>query len=218
MESEHAKPEHFLLKSKAGLLNARYDRGSLRAEAEIPVNFHLHSRDIPAAEALRGQTALLRYLKEIPTSYPIASIVNGMNFVLVELATLEELSHVGKGDANFSSALDYLDKDWNLGLFDLYFFTFLLNQDGTTKVRTRMIDPIIGEDPATGSAASALACYLTSKVAGEKLIHTCEIEQGVEMGRRSLINVRVELDETLNVKRVFLSGQAVKIQEGKILV
>lgn len=218
MEAGKSGSEYFSLKSRAGLLKARFNQESCFAEAEIPFNFHVHSRGIPSEEVLQSQAELQRQLKNIQTSYPIASIVNGMNFVLVELTTLEELSHVSKGSTNLEFESDYLDTGWNRDILDIYFFTILSYQDGITKIRARMIDSAIGEDPATGSAASALACYLSHMVARGQSIQIYEIEQGVEMGRRSLIKVRVELNETGIVKQVILSGQAVKVQKGKILI
>jgi PhzF family phenazine biosynthesis protein len=62
------------------------------------------------------------------------------------------------------------------------------------------------EDPATGAAAAALGAYLRHR--GEiSPPATFEIEQGVEMGRPSLLTVSiVEADQ-----RVRVSGTAVPI-------
>ena len=58
-----------------------------------------------------------------------------------------------------------------------------------TQLRARMFAPLSGvlEDPATGSANAALAGLLTSMAPGENVDLHYEIEQGVEMGRPSLI-------------------------------
>jgi trans-2,3-dihydro-3-hydroxyanthranilate isomerase len=52
-----------------------------------------------------------------------------------------------------------------------------------------MFAPLAGvfEDPATGSAAAALAALLTSIAPGDNVDLQYAIEQGVEMGRPSLI-------------------------------
>lgn len=58
---------------------------------------------------------------------------------------------------------------------------------GPLQLRTRMFAPISGtwEDPATGSANAALTAFLLSLTDAERL--SCEITQGVEMGRPSLL-------------------------------
>jgi trans-2,3-dihydro-3-hydroxyanthranilate isomerase len=52
-----------------------------------------------------------------------------------------------------------------------------------------MFAPLAGvtEDPATGSAAAALAALLTSLAPGDNVDLHYEIEQGAEMGRPSQI-------------------------------
>jgi trans-2,3-dihydro-3-hydroxyanthranilate isomerase len=57
------------------------------------------------------------------------------------------------------------------------------------RLRARMFAPQGGtwEDPATGSANAALAALLTSIAPGDNLDLQYAIEQGVEMGRPSLI-------------------------------
>jgi PhzF family phenazine biosynthesis protein len=79
--------------------------------------------------------------------------------------------------------------------------------------RTRGFFPGIGisEDPATGSAAGPLAAYLASRnLIAEGVWNV--IEQGVEMGRRSRLEVRL-LNNTVEV-----AGQSVIVGEGTISV
>ena len=71
-------------------------------------------------------------------------------------------------------------------------FALLLyvRRDGdATRLRARMFAPLGGvlEDPATGSACAALAALLTSMAVGANVDLHYEIEQGVEMGRPSLL-------------------------------
>lgn len=82
---------------------------------------------------------------------------------------------------------------------DIYVFCRL----GTTRLRARMFAPLAGipEDPATGSAAASLAGYLGPG--------SYEIEQGVEMGRASLIYL--DVDETVRV-----GGYAVPVLRGTL--
>jgi len=76
------------------------------------------------------------------------------------------------------------------------------------------------EDPATGSAASGLAAYLVLKEAAAKgsqvdLHHDFLFVQGVEMGRRSDIGIRVTLNpNSEGIDSVEISGSSVKVAEG----
>ena len=73
------------------------------------------------------------------------------------------------------------------------------------------------EDPATGSAASALAAYLTlvEGSSGEAFNYT--ITQGVEMGRHSDIQLRVVLGDA-GVDELILGGSAVQVMDGRLTV
>lgn len=81
-------------------------------------------------------------------------------------------------------------------------------------IRARMFGPgfNIPEDPATGAAASALAGMLALDrgAAGEYRLH---IEQGVEMGRPSLIETLVRIGRD-GVEAVEVEGQAQLLSRG----
>ena len=85
-------------------------------------------------------------------------------------------------------------------------------------IRSRMLYGA-WEDPATGSAASALASYLSLVDAKSLGSYDYDIIQGVEMSRRSDIGVKVILAEDgKRITSIELRGKAVKISEGKFLV
>ncbi len=68
-----------------------------------------------------------------------------------------------------------------------------------------------------GSAASALAAYLALQRGGGGTTYVFDVEQGVEMGRRSEIGVEVTLDAAgKGVKSVVLAGGAVLVSEGTL--
>jgi len=95
---------------------------------------------------------------------------------------------------------------------DLYLFCRTPEQDA---VRARMFGPgfNIPEDPATGAAASALAGMLAldAAVPGE---YRLRIEQGVEMGRPSRIDTRVQVGRG-GVESVEVEGQAQLMSQGR---
>ena len=82
----------------------------------------------------------------------------------------------------------------------------------------RMFAPAMGviEDPATGSAVAAFAGYLAARKSyrdGEQMIR---IEQGIEMGRPSLIALRMHLSGT-NLTSAGIGGSAVVTCDGTLL-
>jgi predicted PhzF superfamily epimerase YddE/YHI9 len=74
------------------------------------------------------------------------------------------------------------------------------------------------EDPATGSAASDLAAYLSLKEGKPGALLRYEIVQGVEMGRRSEIFIDVKLDGKGAISELFLEGGAVRVMDGRLTI
>lgn len=89
----------------------------------------------------------------------------------------------------------------------------------TASFHARMFSPGMGmgEDPATGSAAAALSGAVHQFDGMRDGNHALVIEQGVEMGRPSLIHMHVDCAEGA-VSRVRIGGQAVRIAEGRLLL
>lgn len=94
-------------------------------------------------------------------SYPVVSIVKGMTFALVDLTSAPEvLAALLPGQAPEVE----LDKDWSPSFVGCLYYNIvgLAEQEGEPtihNIQARMISHGI-EDPGTGSACSALACYL----------------------------------------------------------
>jgi len=94
-------------------------------------------------------------------AYPVVSIVKGMTFALVDLTEAPEVfAALQPGQAPEVE----LDKDWSPSFVGcLYYIVVgMAEQEGEPtihNIQARMISHGI-EDPGTGSACSALACYL----------------------------------------------------------
>ncbi|KAI5888235.1 Diaminopimelate epimerase-like protein [Schizophyllum commune H4-8] len=144
--------------------------------------------------------------------YPTASIVKGMTFVLLELASVDALGRMNVFPTRVRPAHGALG-DWE-GLVGVYAFVRLGEEGNTIKLRTRMmIGP--SEDPATGSAASTLAGWLgKQKGPGSWNIR---ITQGVEMGRRSEIEVNVKIADSGEIESIQLGGSVCEVMEGNIV-
>jgi len=86
-------------------------------------------------------------------------------------------------------------------------------------VRVRMFAPGSGvpEDPATGSAAAALGGYLAAAEGLERGTLTWTVEQGLEIGRPSILQVEADRrDGTTTAVRV--GGGAVFVSRGTMAV
>jgi trans-2,3-dihydro-3-hydroxyanthranilate isomerase len=85
--------------------------------------------------------------------------------------------------------------------------------------RARMFAPAFGvpEDPATGSAAAALAGFLApSAEPGNGALHWV-VEQGVEMGRPSRLHVSCDR-EGGRISAVRVGGSSVLVSEGRLAI
>jgi PhzF family phenazine biosynthesis protein len=136
--------------------------------------------------------------------------------VLVELDNLEALRMVAL--AGSSVTIPGLDDGWDKTFIGTYFFVRTgRSPEGVTSLQTRMIEGPL-EDPATGSAASALTAYFSLKEGVSNGVRKYEIVQGVEMGRRSEIAIDVEMESEDRISKVFLEGEAVRVMEGRLTI
>lgn len=85
-----------------------------------------------------------------------------------------------------------------------------------SQLRARMFAPALGvpEDPATGSAATALAGLLASRI-GRDGSHHWRVEQGFEMGRPSILEIEAEVHGGV-VTAARVGGSAVIVGEGAL--
>jgi trans-2,3-dihydro-3-hydroxyanthranilate isomerase len=87
-------------------------------------------------------------------------------------------------------------------------------------VHCRMFAPGLGvpEDPATGSAAGALGAYLVQYgiVAPQGGWATVAVEQGIEIGRPSWIDVQISVGSGGQISAVRVGGRAVTVIHGEV--
>ncbi|MCS6877122.1 MAG: PhzF family phenazine biosynthesis protein [Geminicoccaceae bacterium] len=130
----------------------------------------------------------------------------GLSFLVVELVAREALARA-QLDGRAARALPEPA---------VYLFTRATGVRGI-EIRARMLAPLLGvpEDPATGSAAAALAGLLAAvepKADGDFAWH---IEQGVEVGRPSFLAAHAR-KEAGRVVEARVAGGAVPVMEGWI--
>ena len=215
-QSEEPPLKSVTLLCKAGPIAGRYDPETKLAEAQIPHNVRIHQAPVSGRAVLKTQPYLSR-TSVVTNELRVVSIVKGMSFVLIQLPSISP--HLEKVEVS-SHSVDCdsvkLDEGWTPSFVGSYFYV-IISQSGekVVRLRTRMLEPSVGEDSATGSAASALASFLALKDGTGKMTYYYSIEQGVEMGRASEIQVKVTLDATGKaVEKVVLAGSAVQITQG----
>jgi len=175
-------------------------------------NFAMHQPSPRYGSALqnRGQIAKAVGIKK----YEITGggvVSNGMYFLMVEA---EDEEVVKRARLNAEQASMVISRH---GVSGIYLFARV---EGKRKknIHSRFFAPTLSvmEDPATGSAAGALGGYLARILKFPKTLQL-KIEQGVEMGRPSLIRVYVDCDAG-RVRKVRVSGSVVSAGEGYILI
>lgn len=99
---------------------------------------------------------------------------------------------------------------------NLYVFAYdALEPDAQIHARAFVPEAGIEEDPATGSAAAALAGYLAARSGSTSGTLAWLIEQGYAMGRPSRLEVEADLAQG-NVTAVRVGGRSVMVSEGTI--
>ena len=137
----------------------------------------------------------------------------GLAFVVAELGSLADLAAARPNGSAFAKANEgYRHADFGLSLM-LY-----VRVDGDPlTLRARMFAPLnnIPEDPATGSAAGALCAYLASLLPESDDELSFALDQGVEMGRPSRIEVAVE-KQGGRLGTVRIGGACVEMMRGQL--
>lgn len=193
------------LEAGVGVLNVRLAGDTARFQVAIQPRFA--PLDIPAstlAELLGLAQA------DLGADGPVLASC-GLPFALVPL---QNLAAVGK--ARLTRALDDpVFQRWP-ALAELYLYCFE-TVSPAADVHARMFAPGAGvaEDPATGSAASALAAWLAHTAPGDGRFETL-IEQGLEMGRPSRIETTVEKSD--GRLEVFVRGRVIPFSRGLLRV
>ena len=147
------------------------------------------------------------------TTLPLEVVSCGVPFLFVPVKSLEAIR-----------AIRFRLDVWERVLRDfaaphVFVFTPEVVLPGST-VHSRMFAPAMGiaEDPATGAASGPLGCYLVhhglvrSSGAGSSQMVS---EQGFELGRPSLVQVKIELDGQ-HITDVSIGGQCYFMGKGWI--
>lgn len=145
---------------------------------------------------------------------PAQPVSTGNRFLMLPLA---DVAAVSRAVAD-TRMLNLVEKE--LSVLGIFFFA----SSEAGRFRARMFAPGAGvpEDPATGSAAGPLGVYLALHGAVPGGLENGRghffIDQGIEMGRASEIEVDVLVDGSGSPTGVRVAGSAVRMMRGEISV
>lgn len=148
------------------------------------------------------------------TGLPIEEISCGNAFLIIPVKTR---AAVDAAEADLA-AMRKLKSAFPGGHVGALFFT-TESEDASVIAYSRMFAPGAGvvEDPATGSAAGPLGCYLVKHgLAHRDQMGNMVNLQGVVMGRPSRLHMRIVQDDSGAITRVQVGGRSVRVGEGLI--
>jgi trans-2,3-dihydro-3-hydroxyanthranilate isomerase len=146
--------------------------------------------------------------------YAPQALSSGLPFLLIPLRDQSAIAAVKLRRELWQQ---YLSSFW---ASSVYVFTF----DTSSRLidlRARMFAPNLGieEDPATGSAATVLGAYLAQRdyqmcrQPGQERLLTWQVEQGIEMGRPSLLKIQVTQSAD-SIEKITVGGSSVLVSQG----
>lgn len=138
------------------------------------------------------------------------SVSCGLPFLVVPLADVQALASIRFDTGRWAGILA------DAWAPHVYAIAPVESEDGID-FRARMFGPAVGvpEDPATGSAAAALAGYLARHAGAEDVALEWLVEQGVEMGRPSRLALGADFQGG-EVRAVRVGGHSVVVGEGSL--
>jgi trans-2,3-dihydro-3-hydroxyanthranilate isomerase len=153
-------------------------------------------------------------LEDLSDTLPVQEVSCGVPYLLVSLRDHAAVDRARTDSAGFGRLCAACGLDLPIFLFSVG------GPSADDNVYGRMFAPDFGiiEDPATGSAAGPVGCYVVHHGAVKAdPAHPIQISQGVAMGRPSRIYVSVEGDAT-NIRGVKVGGTAILVGRGELLV
>ena len=204
-----------LVKSDVAIVNLNLKIG------RIPVEFAAGGQDLlwmrqinPTFGRIFDREEIARLIEvskeEIDGEFPIQEVFTGVSFVIIPLVTL---ASVKKSRLNMTAYKNFSGKNG-----DLPIFVFCPEaEESANQIHCRMFAPAFGipEDPATGSANGCLAGYLLKHrfFSGDTV--EARVEQGYEIGRKSILHLRAAVQgDRIDIQ---VGGKVIEVAEGRLL-
>jgi trans-2,3-dihydro-3-hydroxyanthranilate isomerase len=188
----------------------------IRSQNGVPVYCELSVAKLPEiGPPAPSRTTLAEMLSLKPADLQSGAIMPqaiscGVPFLIVPLRNRDALERTSIHLDMWESVLS---KFWAA---DIFVFTRDGEKDGAN-IRARMFGPSVSvsEDPATGAAVACLGGYLAARDARTDGTLPWTVEQGVEMGRPSLLHVEADKSDGA-ITAVRVGGASVMMSEGTI--
>lgn len=147
---------------------------------------------------------------DIPADAPVEAVSCGVPFLFVPVSGLDAMARLRPDMARWTEVLG------GYWATEIFAWTRETASDGVD-VHARMFGPMIGiaEDPATGGAAAALGGYLGVREGPETGTVRWRVEQGIEMGRPSLLEVDAD-KQAGEITAVRVGGTTVPVGRGEM--
>ena len=212
-EKKYGKGKHaFVLEEKVGDIGCRTETGEGAGRAEFdlpklpqPIEMDLAPEAIAAALGIDlGELGFDRHV--------ISAWSAGVPYVTVPVKSIDAVRRAAVNAEKWIGLIKLPG--------DIPAAPYIYCRGGdfvSSHFHTRMFAPWdgIAEDPATGSAAAAFAGALTAFEGLDDGASAFRLEQGVEMGRPSFIEMTLTMAGGA-LSKVSIGGQAVKVAEGRL--
>jgi len=208
-ELSDEKQIDIIFKEKVGDVPLRiYFENSIAQKAELSTAKLPEKGDAPPIEEI-AKAVSLDVSDFVPTEKPL-SFSCGLPFLFVPIKSLEKLKQAALNQEHWKN---YISQSWAP---QIYLFT-KKTQLPTSDFHARMFAPALGisEDPATGSAAAALAGFISEYMEKNDGTFTFVIEQGFEIYRPSAIEMSFT-KKNQKIESVKIRGNAIIFSEGRI--
>jgi trans-2,3-dihydro-3-hydroxyanthranilate isomerase len=170
----------------------------------------LHGADLSPSDAARivrlGADDLATSMENVPCHAAHASA--GLPYLVIPVKDVDVLAQAELDDVARAELVP-------MSAPGRFVYLVAPADSGDVDYRVRMFAPEAGvpEDPATGSAAAALGAYLGPRLT--EGLHRRVLEQGIEMGRPSRIELEVDVREGV-IERITVGGHAVPVTRGTL--
>lgn len=200
--ADPSRPSHVVLQLKCGATPVRFDAATATGWLTAPNPEFGERLDAASYAPVAGLDPA-----DLHPALPAVAITIGPTFAFLPLRNVEALSRACFRLERFESLVDVNPPR----------ALFLFAGDSASGFRARMLATPMGitEDPATGSANAALAAYLLRYDRPTDGQLNVRVEQGVEMGRPSVLLLAAT--RCANSARIEVGGQVVLTMRGEIV-
>jgi trans-2,3-dihydro-3-hydroxyanthranilate isomerase len=161
----------------------------------------------PPPVPILAEMLSLDHYQILTEDYAPQALSCGLPFLLIPL---RDQTAIAKVKLRRDLWQQHLSQFW---ASSVYVFTFH-PPSSLIDLRARMFAPALGieEDPATGSAATVLGAYLAQRHHREGILNW-QVEQGIEMGRPSLLKIQV-IKSPERIEKITVGGSSVLVSQG----